>query len=60
MQNFNFLAFSLLLLPASLVALQCYETTGTLSINNLVQVSKIYNFTRRNEEKHIEYILTIL
>merc|ERR1711997_121509 len=44
MQNFNFLAFSLLLLPASLVALQCYETTGTLSINNLVQ-SNLKNCT---------------
>merc|ERR1711874_288689 len=44
MQNLTFLAFSLLLLPASLVALQCYETTGTLSINNLVQ-SNLKNCT---------------
>ena len=43
MQNFTFVSFALFLLPASLMALQCYETTGTLSINNLVQVGNIAN-----------------
>ena len=57
MQNFTFVAFALFLVPASLMALQCYETTGTLSVDNLVQVSII----NQNQDKEgVIYSLKLL